>query len=81
MAVVYYILFGRNEKANIKRQKLMRFEVQRASNRELFENEQEGVNYRWIEYDELAQSSNDASAISARVSILEEFLGLTDKRS
>ena len=81
MAVVYYVLFARNDKAKIQRQKLIRFEDKRANNRVKFENDQKGVNYRWIEYDELAQSSNDASAIGARVRILEEFLGLADAES
>ncbi len=38
------------------------------------QNDEGGVDSRLIEYEELAQSSNDASAISMRHSIMKEHL-------
>lgn len=74
MAVVYFVLLLRGNVADVTRQKLERFEADRAKNREKFEHDGQGVNFSWIEYDELAQSANDAAAIKARVETLEEYL-------
>lgn len=80
MVVVYYVLFSRLRRdrvdLNFGRTSLVEFENQRAQNRELFENDLDGVNRRLIEFDELAQSSNDGSAIRERYEVLREQLGL-----
>lgn len=75
---VYYTLFSRlhRDKVSliIKRRNLEKFEDLRASNRQLFAEEKEGVNFKLIEYDELARSSNDGSAIRLRYEMLRDFL-------
>jgi len=74
MIVVYYVLLSRNRVPYVTRQQLLRFEEARQINRELIANEDQRVNFRWIEYDELAQSANDAAAIRERVEILADFI-------
>jgi len=74
MVVVYYVLFSRNLVKGFNRQHLLAFEQAREANREAFENEQPNVNFKWIEYDELAQSANDGAAIRERVDILAQYL-------
>lgn len=80
MVAVYYLLFSilgkEDEVGAIQRSELVRFEEVRAENRNLFENEEEGVDFKLIEYDELAQSSNDAAALAARLNTLRSFLGI-----
>lgn len=80
MVVVYYVLFSRLRREalidQISRISLVDFEEKRAQNRELFENDLEGVDRRLIEFDELAQSSNDSAAIRERYEALRDFLGL-----
>lgn len=80
MVVVYYVLFSRLRRdevdANVRRTVLVEFEDQRARNRDLFENDLDGVDRRLIEFDELAQSSNDGSAIRERYEVLRDHLGL-----
>ena len=41
-----------------------------------FEKEEDGVEFKLIEYDELAQSSNDAASITSRYVTLREYLGV-----
>jgi len=60
----------------IKRSRLVDFDEVRAENRRRFENEEEGVNFKYIEYDELSQSSNDSAALTARLNTLREFLDI-----
>jgi hypothetical protein len=74
MSVVYYVLAKRGVVKKISRNKLVKFEKARMENRERFAQDEDDVNYLWIEYDELAQSANDAAAIKARVETLEEYL-------
>jgi hypothetical protein len=80
MVAVYYLLFsilGKEEVVGaIERSELVRFEEVRAENRNLFENEEEGVDFKLIEYDELAQSSNDAAALAARLNTLRTYLDI-----
>lgn len=74
MIVVYYVMFSRKNVVGFTRKHILEFEEDRKKNREVFEAESGEVNYKWIEYDELAQSSNDGSAIRERVEILEKYL-------
>lgn len=74
MVVVYYVLLSRKFVENVTRQQLIRFEDARLANRVAFANEQDEVNFKWIEYDELAQSANDAAAIRERVEILADYV-------
>ncbi|MFN7180012.1 DUF262 domain-containing protein [Hyphomonas sp.] len=80
MVVVYYVLFsmlmrdGVADKAS--RRALVEFEERRAENRGRFEREEREIDFSLIEYDELAQSSNDASAIALRYRVLRDHLGL-----
>lgn len=77
---VYYVLFSKLiEKAEagaFSRKALEEFEAVREQNRELLSSEEsEKIDPRLIEYDELAQSSNDSASIKTRYEILREFLG------
>ncbi len=78
MVVVYYVLFSKAVKegkaARIKRKSLVDFEELRQENRELFAKEDKRVNLKLIEFDELAQSSNDGAAIRQRYEMLREHL-------
>ncbi len=76
MVVVYYVLLRRYV-SDVTRQQLLRFEEARRQNRDLFATEQDDVNFRWIEYDELAQSANDAAAIRERVETLADYVKAT----
>jgi hypothetical protein len=74
---VYFFLFlsGFGPEAGVvERGKLQAFEELRAANRELFEAESDEVDFKLIEYDELAQSSNDAASIEARLATLINYL-------
>lgn len=75
--VVYFTLFSRVLKEGeleISRQKLEEFEAAREKNRRKFEEEEDEIIYEWIEFDELAQSANDAAAIKERVRVLRDYL-------
>jgi hypothetical protein len=80
---VYYMLFAKMVRDGgqilIDRSDLLAFEERRASNRLLFQQEATDVDFRLLEYDELAQSSNDGTALSARLETLIEYLGLGTK--
>lgn len=80
MVIVYYVLFSRLRRDgivnNIRRTSLVEFESLRARNRKLFENDLDGVDRRLIEFDELAQSSNDGAAIRERYEALRDYLKL-----
>lgn len=80
MCVVYYVLVSRvlrkEKKQALARTDLVAFEQRRAKNREAFAKEEEGVDLRLIEFDELAQSSNDGAAIRMRYEILRKYLEL-----
>lgn len=76
MIVVYYVLFSRLAAAKLSipaRDNLVLFEELRAENRRKFEQGLPDIDLRLIEYDELAQSSNDASAIRTRYELLKEY--------
>lgn len=81
MVIVYYVLFSRLRRDGIvdsvNRRKLNEFETVRQSNRKFFEEEKmANVDLRLIEFDELAQSANDGSAIQRRYETLRAFLDL-----
>lgn len=78
MIVVYYLLISRilddNGQLGFGRAELVEFEELRKENREKFAAEEEGVDFKLIEFDELAQSSNDGSAIQRRYEVLREHV-------
>lgn len=80
MVAVYYSLFSKlrdEKKADlINRKSIYNFERLREINRERFENEEDGVEFKLIEFDELAQSSNDAASIKARFDTLRAALNI-----
>lgn len=77
---VYFCLFSRlqseGKAASVSRKGLMDFEAVRSQNRQKFENEEDGVEFKLIEFDELAQSSNDAASIRSRYEVIRENLGI-----
>lgn len=75
---VYFLLFmdAAGDASRVTRADLLRFEEERSINRERFKAEQDGVDFRLLEYDELVQSSNDAASIKSRLKTLGERLGL-----
>lgn len=74
MVVVYYTMLAKKLVDKVSRPQLTKFEEAREKNRQAFESEEENVNFTWIEYDELAQSANDAAAIRARAETLAAYL-------
>ena len=82
--ILYYVLFSRllREDKNLpSRGYFAQFEELRDRNRMLLQNagtvdEEEKIDYGLIEYDELAQSSNDVGAISTRYTILRQYLSV-----
>ena len=82
--ILYYVLFSKliRENKNIpRRDYFVWFEELREKNRLILQNtqtddEDKKVDYKLIEYDELAQSSNDAGAIFTRYTILRQHLGV-----
>ncbi len=81
MIVVYYMLVSKlieeGKSIDFSRGDIVGFEDLRRQNRELFASEDEdveGVDFKLIEFDELAQSSNDGSAIQRRYEVLREHL-------
>lgn len=78
MAVVYYVLVSWLRRDGLEpsfgRSDLVRFEELRKENRRKFAEEEEGVDFRLIEFDELAQSSNDGAAIRQRYEVLRQYL-------
>lgn len=81
MIVVYFILvsklLGEGRPVEFSRAEIVEFEELRKRNRELFASEDEdveGVDFKLIEFDELAQSSNDGSAIQRRYEVLRGHL-------
>lgn len=78
MIVVYYLLFSKliaeGKGINFGRTELIAFEEERKINREKFAKEEDGVDFKLIEFDELAQSSNDGSAIQRRYEVLREHV-------
>jgi hypothetical protein len=81
MIVVYYMLVSKlieeGKSIDFGRGEIVDFEDLRRRNRELFasvEEDVEGVDFKLIEFDELAQSSNDGSAIQRRYELLRDHL-------
>jgi len=78
MLTVYYLLFSRliSEETPITfgRADLVNFEATRKQNREKFAAEEKSVDFDLIEFDDLAQSSNDGSAIQRRYELLKKHL-------
>lgn len=78
MVVVYYLLFSKllseGEDIDFGRADLVEFEELRKVNRAKFAAEEEGVDFKLIEFDELAQSSNDGSAIQRRYEVLRDHV-------
>lgn len=80
MIVVYYVLASKlraeTDALSFGRADLTAFEDRRRDNREKFEQEDDGIDFKLIEFDELAQSSNDGAAIKQRYEVLREYLGV-----
>ena len=80
MIVVYYVLVSQLRIAGAEvgfgRAELVEFESVRARNRAKFEREDKGIDFKLIEFDELAQSSNDGAAIRQRYEVLRDYLKL-----
>lgn len=81
MIVVFFILISKlleeGHPINFDRGAIVAFEDLRKQNRELFASDDEdvdGIDFKLIEFDELAQSSNDGSAIQRRYEVLREHL-------
>jgi len=74
--LLYFSLNANGELSILKRDKVEAFENDRISNRILAKDdeENEAVNYSWLEYDRLIQSPNDSSSIEYRKKILLEYL-------
>ena len=81
MVVVYFVLISFLQKQGLSvefgRTELAEFEEKRRINRDRFEAEEEDVDFRLIEFDELIRSSNDGSSIQRRCEVLLDELGLT----
>lgn len=78
---VYYwvsrILISRSKESSFTREMLTYFDSERQSNRVLAQTEEdnEAVNYEWLEFDRLAQTPNDSSSIEFRINVLLKFMG------
>ena len=81
MVIVYFVLVSilqkREQPIEFGRTELVEFEERRRRNRDRFEAEEENVDFRLIEFDELIRSSNDGSSIQRRCEVLLDALGLT----
>ena len=79
MTVVYYVLFSRMRRDNIgvdvRRVMLTKFDDYRAENRRRFEDDVPPIDRQLIEFDALAQSSNDGASIRERYEVLCKHLG------
>lgn len=81
MVPVYFSLFmvllSRKELNLISRQILLKFEEEKKKNRELAQNDEENdnINYDWLEFDRLTQSPNDSSSIEFKINILLDYIG------
>lgn len=80
MVVVYFVLVSNLQRdgrpVKFGRTDLIDFEVKRKENRDRFKEEEEDVDFRLIEFDELIRSSNDGSSIQRRCEVLLDELGL-----
>lgn len=78
--IVYFVLVSNLRRAGrpIKfgRTELVEFEERRKRNRERFKTDEDDVDFRLIEFDELIRSSNDGSSIQRRCEVLLDELGL-----
>lgn len=78
--IVYFVLVSnlQREERSIEfgRTELVEFEEKRRQNRERFKADEEDVDFRLIEFDELIRSSNDGSSIQRRCEVLLDELGL-----
>lgn len=81
MAPVYFglfmILIARNELNSVNRSKLLSFEQEKRKNRELAQNDEENdsINWDWLEFDRLTQSPNDSSSIEFKINTLLDYIG------
>ena len=80
MVIVYFALVSNLQREGLPvefgRSELDEFEDRRRENRERFAADEEDVDFRLIEFDELIRSSNDGSSIQRRCEVLLEELGL-----
>ena len=80
MVIVYFELVSNLQRqgraVEFGRTALIEFEDRRRANRERFERDEDDVDFRLIEFDELIRSSNDGPSIQRRCEVLLEELGL-----
>lgn len=72
----YNLLLKSGKLGLLSREKIESFENKRFDNRVLAKDDEENdaINYSWLEYDRLIQSPNDSSSIEFRRNILVEYL-------
>ncbi|MGZ3181683.1 MAG: DUF262 domain-containing protein [Telluria sp.] len=81
MVPVYFTLFmilsSRGSASKISRSALLSFDEAKRKNRELAQADEENdtINYEWLEFDRLTQSPNDSSSIEFKTNVLLEYLG------
>ena len=78
VVIVYFVLATKlrnlNRHERLTREALSNFEAKRKQNRERFEQNEDEVDFKLIEFDELIRSSNDGSSIQRRFEVLLEEL-------
>ena len=80
MVIVYFVLVSKllteDRPIDFGRSELVEFEERRRENRARFVAEEDNVDFRLIEFDELIRSSNDGSSIQRRWEVLLDELGI-----
>jgi hypothetical protein len=77
---LFMVLLSGNKFDILSRDTLLRFEQEKRRNRELAQNDEENdnINYDWLEFDRLTQSPNDSSSIEFKINILLNYLGVDE---
>lgn len=83
--VVLYFYLIRDAALNgwldhVSRRELEVFEQKRAENRKVAESDEEGADYKLLEFDRLTQSPNDGVALRYRYGVLRQFVGPEESR-
>jgi len=75
---LFMVLLLRNQLHSMDREKLLKFEQEKRKNRELAQSDEENdaINYDWLEFDRLTQSPNDSSSIEFKINTLLEYVGV-----
>ena len=79
MVIIYFMALSKlqcgEHAGEFEREDLIQFENRRKQNRQRLERDEEDVDFRLIEFDELIRSSNDGSSIRRRCEVLLDELG------